>query len=190
MHKNLLRWAAAPVGLAASAAVVLGFSSAAFTDTQTNAGSSFATHDSVALQLKDGANSTLATLPLFDTANAHLNNKAADGVLKPDDTISNEITVNYTGKNNARVALTATGATAGGLADDLLVTVRNATTTAVVGGIDQPLSALSVPALWDVTGNATTQSQKYLVTVKLKSGTTKYDATLNGVGFAFTATAQ
>lgn len=150
MNKNLLRWAAAPVGLTASAAVVLGFSSAAFTDTQTNAGNSFATHDSVALQLKDGANSALATLPLFDTANAHLNGKAADGVLKPGDTISNEITVNYTGKNDARVALTATGASAGGLADDLLVTVKNVSTSTVVG-TDQALSALSVPALWDAT---------------------------------------
>ncbi|MET8149659.1 hypothetical protein ACIBSW_23705 [Actinoplanes sp. NPDC049668] len=189
MNKNILRWAAAPVGLTASAAVVLGFSSAAFTSTQTNADNSFATHDNVALQLTDGANSALATLPLFDADAAHLNGKAADGVLKPDDTISNSITVNYTGRDAARVALTSTGASSA-LADDLLVTVRNADTSAVIGTADQPLSALNVPVLWDVAGSAGTQSQKYLVTVKLDPTTTEYDATLNGVGFAFTATAR
>ncbi|GGN59826.1 hypothetical protein GCM10010112_15360 [Actinoplanes lobatus] len=192
MNMNLLRWAAAPLGLAVSAAVVLGFSGAAFTDTQTNAGNSFAVHDSVALQLTD-KNSAVATLPLFDTATEHLNGKAANGVLKPGDTISNEITVNYTGKHDAVVALTATGATGTGkeLADDLLVTVKNGAGD-VVGAAEQKLSALSVPVLWDITGNPATptQSQKYVFTVKLASGTTQYDATLGSVGFAFTATGK
>ncbi|MCU7731086.1 hypothetical protein ODJ79_45865 [Actinoplanes sp. KI2] len=52
------------------------------------------------------------------------------GVLKPGDTITNTITVNYTGKNDATIALTAirktsteTGFATNSLADDLLVTV-------------------------------------------------------------------
>jgi hypothetical protein len=188
--KSLAKWSAAPIGLAVSAVVVLGYSSAAFSDTQTNANSTFATHDNVALALKDGADTTVATLPLFDTSNAHLNGKAADGVLLPGNVVTNDITVNYTGKNNANIRLAATGAPAGGLADDLLVSVYKADGTTPVVGEDQKLSALSVPTLWDVTGAASSQSQKFVVKVKLSPTTTKYNTTLNGVGFAFTADAK
>jgi hypothetical protein len=188
--KSVSKWAAAPVGLAVSAVVVLGYSSAAFSDTQTNTGSTFATHDNVALALKDGANSTTATLPLFDTSAAHLNSKAADGTLLPNQVVTNDITVNYTGKNNANIKLAATGATAGTLADDLLVSVYKADGTTLLGTADQKLSVLSVPTVWDVAGAPTVQQQKFVIKVKLAGNTAKYDQTLNGVGFAFTADAK
>jgi len=188
--KSLAKWSAAPVGLAISAVVVLGYSSAAFSDTQTNANSSFATHDNVALALKDGADTTAATLPLFDTSTAHLNGKAADGVLLPGNTVTNDITVNYSGKNNANIKVSATGAPVGGLADDLLVSVYKADGTTLVGTADQKLSALSIPTLWDVTGAANSQSQKFVMKVKLSPTSTKYNTTLSGVGIAFTADAK
>ena len=188
--KSLAKWSAAPIGLAVSAVVVLGYSSAAFSDTQTNANSAFATHDNVALALKDGADTSVATLPLFDSSAAHLNGRSADGVLLPGNTVTNDITVNYTGKNNANIKLAATGAPAGGLGDDLLVSVYKADGTTLVGTADQKLSALSVPTLWDVTGTASAQSQKFVVKVKLSPTTTKYNTTLSGVGFAFTADAK
>jgi hypothetical protein len=188
--KSLAKWSAAPVGLAVSAVAVLGFSSAAFSDTQTNSGSSFATHDNVTLALKDGGGTTTASLPLFDTSNAHLNGKGADGVLLPGNVITNDITVNYAGENNANIKLGATNATAGGLADDLLVSVYKADGTTLVGAADQKLSALNVPTLWDVTGAQAPQQQKFVVKVKLAPSTTKYDATVSNVGFTFTADAK
>ena len=188
--KKLAKWSAAPIGLAVSAALVLGFSSAAFTDTQANSGSSFTTHDNVALVMKDGAGSANATTPLFDSSAAHLNGKAADGVLLPGNVLTNNITVSFTGKHNANIKLTATGAPVGGLADDLLVTVYAADGTTVVGTANQKLSALSIPTLWNVTGGAQAQTQKYVFNVKLAENTTKYDASVSGVGFAFTADAK
>jgi hypothetical protein len=160
--KTIAKWAAIPVGIALSGALVLGFSNSAYTAQSSNAGNTWST-GSVGLTKN-------LTLPMFDYTANPANKAVKDPLLVPNQSVSNTITVNYTGNVAADVRIySALGADSGGLAPYLKVKINDGAADIYTGTLAQ-LGAKNNYATgitgWTPTGAA---SKTYTFTVTVDS---------------------
>lgn len=124
--KKIAKWAALPIGLIVSGALVLGFSNAAFTAQTSNSGNNWSTGTV-------GLNNNL-TKAMFDATAAPANKGVADPLMYPGKTLTNTIQVNYSGTAPADVHLYATlGTDAGSIAQYMNVTINDGTSNIYTG---------------------------------------------------------
>src|SRR5215471_12748006 len=95
--RKIAKWGSVPMGIALSGALVLGFSHSAYTAQTTNAANTWSTGTV-------GLDNNL-TLPMFDYTKNPANKGVKDPLLVPGQSISNTITVNYTGSVAASVRI-------------------------------------------------------------------------------------
>jgi hypothetical protein len=181
--QKIARWAAIPVGVLVSGVLVLGFSNAAFTAKTQDGNNTWSTGT---VNLTNNL-----TLPMFNYSSAPANKGSADPLMYPGKSLSNTITVNYSGTAPADVRIYSTlGADTGSIAQYLNVTINDGTSNIFTGTLAQ-LGAKTTYATgvtgWTPTGTA---SKTYTFTVAMDPSTPQGASGQNIGATTFTWEAQ
>jgi hypothetical protein len=160
--RTTAKWAAVPAGIVLSGALVLGFSNSAYNAQTSNSGNTWST-GSV------GITNNLS-LPMFDYTANPANKGTKDPLLVPGQSVTNTITVNYTGNVAADVRIYSTlGTDAGSIAPNLKLKINDGATdifTGTLADFGAKSNYTNGVTGWSPTGPA---AKTYTFTVTLDS---------------------
>jgi len=172
--RTIAKWAILPVGVVLSGIMVLGFSNSAFTATTTNANNSWSTGTV-------NINNNLAA-PMFSYS-ANTYKGAKDALLIPNQAITSQITITYTGNVKSDIRIYPSGnLPTGALADNMTLDIKDGANSVFNGSLTsfgtKANWATTTAVPWIATTNGETKTYTFTVTAgaNVPSGAT-LDAT-------------